>query len=286
MNHDNMIDKIFWRDGKLVNAYSRKTKLLKHPNVLSYIRDRYDDSDGTTENLFRIHYHIDERPTCAWCKKPTKFVGRQDMTYQRYCCNSCACKGEGKGKKWQAGQRKHNLEKYGVACNLQIPTIDKKEIQEKIKRTCLERYGVESNLLIPGFYDRVMKTKREHHSFNKSKSEDDLFSYIKKKFPDVKRQHKDKSRYQFFCDFYIPSLDLFIELNAHWTHGGHPYDANDIDDQKKVEEWKSRDTQYFKNAIRTWTVLDVHKRNVACQNNLNYREVWTLREGKELIDSL
>ena len=29
-------------------------------------------------------------------------------------------------------------------------------------------------------------------------------------------------RYPFACDFYISSLDLFIECNYHWTHGGKP----------------------------------------------------------------
>jgi len=32
------------------------------------------------------------------------------------------------------------------------------------------------------------------------------------------------------CDFYIPSEDLFIELNRHWSHGGHFYDPNNIED--------------------------------------------------------
>lgn len=28
-------------------------------------------------------------------------------------------------------------------------------------------------------------------------------------------------RYPFLCDFYIKPLDLYIELNLYWTHGGH-----------------------------------------------------------------
>lgn len=35
---------------------------------------------------------------------------------------------------------------------------------------------------------------------------------------DVVRQYRDP-RYPFFCDFYVRSLDLFVECNFHWTHG-------------------------------------------------------------------
>ena len=42
-------------------------------------------------------------------------------------------------------------------------------------------------------------------------------------------------RYPFACDFYISSLDLFIECNYHWTHGGKPYEGTE-DDKQIVEK--------------------------------------------------
>lgn len=79
-------------------------------------------------------------------------------------------------------------------------------------------------------------------------------------------------RYPFNCDFYIISEDLFIEYNGTWTHGGHPFDPMDLDDIYKLEQWeeKAKTSPYYKNAIYTWTDLDVRKQKIAKENNLNY----------------
>ena len=58
--------------------------------------------------------------------------------------------------------------------------------------------------------------------------------FLKERYPDVITQYKD-DRYPFACDFYIPSLDLFIECNYHWTHGGKPYEGTE-DDKQIVEK--------------------------------------------------
>ena len=44
--------------------------------------------------------------------------------------------------------------------------------------------------------------------------------------------------------------------------------------------------KYYFVAIRTWTVTDPLKREIAKQNNLHFKEVWTLDEGKKFIDEL
>ncbi len=191
-----------------------------------------------------------------------------------------------------------NLEKYGVDCILKS-----KEIQEKIKKTNLGRYGVENpvkNLEIrkklskklSSFecQQKIYNTKKKNHSFNISKPEKELGKYIKIKFPDVKFQYKDKNRYPWFCDFYIPSLDYFIELNIYWTHGTHPYNSNNIEDNKLLKEWENKynSTKHplYKRAILGWTRKDVEKRNTAIKNNLYYKEIWSLDEGKKFIDNL
>ena len=91
----------------------------------------------------------------------------------------------------------------------------------------------------------------------------------------VKRQYSD-SRYPFACDFYIPSEDLFIEFNRNWTHGGHPFDESNLDDIYKFEQWqeKAETSNYYKNAIYTWTDLDVRKQKCAKENNLNYKMIY------------
>ena len=115
-----------------------------------------------------------------------------------------------------------------------------------------------------------------------------MYLYIKEKFPSVIRQYKDKERYPYFCDFYIPELDLFLELNGTWTHGNHPYDMNSKEDNSILNIWKEKSKEHpmYLAAIKTWVVSDVNKRNKAKENHLNFKEVWNLDEGKEFINNL
>ena len=81
-------------------------------------------------------------------------------------------------------------------------------------------------------------------------------------------------RYPFNCDFYLPYYDLFIEINGHWTHGQHPFDKNNENDILTLNLWKSKNTEFYDNAINVWTKRDVNKRTIAKTNNLNYLEYW------------
>ena len=137
--------------------------------------------------------------------------------------------------------------------------------------------------------EKRYNTMKSNHTFNTSKPEEELYLYIKEKFPSVVRQYKDKERYPFCCDFYIPELDYFIELNGTWTHGKHPYNKTNINDKEQLEIWRSKGKEghkYYLNAIKVWTIKDVEKRNCAKNHNLNFKEVWSLKEGKEFIDNL
>lgn len=176
---------------------------------------------------------------------------------------------------------------------------NKNQIIEKIKETCLKRYGVSSWSKTNDFKQMLKEnrekienkkndTKRKNHTFNSSKIEEELYLYIKEKFPSVKRQYKDNERYPWCCDFYIQELDYFIELNGSWTHGNHPFDSLSKEDQDRLKEMKTKavNSKYYNNAIKNWTERDVNKRNKAKENNLNFKEVWSLKEGKEFIDKL
>ena len=185
------------------------------------------------------------------------------------------------------------LKKYGG-----LAPICDLNIKNQIKQTCLEKYGVDN-------YGKSLKHKikmsaimssdemQEHrynvmtknHSFNTSKPEEELYLYIKEKFPSVKRQYKDKLRYPYNCDFYIPELDYFIELQGYYTHNTHPYNPNSISDQVLVERYKERYGPKCQ-AITIWTLKDPEKRDCAKRNHLNFKEVWSLEEGKKFIDSL
>jgi hypothetical protein len=178
--------------------------------------------------------------------------------------------------------RKHTIEKYGAAYN-----------KEKLNETLMKKYGVPwftlSNKLkektnTKETQEKQYKTKKKNHSFNISKIENKSYIFLKNKYPDVINQYKS-DLYPFNCDFYIPSLDLYIECNYHWTHGGHPYNENNKDDIETLNKWKEKDTKFYTNAITTWTIRDVNKRNIVKENNLNYIEFWNINELKEWLNN-
>ena len=203
-------------------------------------------------------------------------------------------------------QRKTCLEKYGVENSFQSEEVRQKYkenykrkygvenpfqneiIKEKIKQTCLEKYGVDRAIKNPLISNKVINTRIKNNTWTTSKPEEKLYLYIKEKFPSVIRQYKDKERYPYFCDFYIPELDLFLELNGTWTHGNHPYDMNSKEDNSILNIWKEKSKEHpmYLAAIKTWVVSDVNKRNKAKENHLNFKEVWNLDEGKEFINNL
>ena len=80
--------------------------------------------------------------------------------------------------------------------------------------------------------------------------------------------------YPYSCDFYIPYINLYIEIQGNWTHGDKPFEGTE-EDIEKLEFWKSKNNDYYNNAIYTWTDLDVRKRNIARENHLNYLEIFS-----------
>lgn len=120
-------------------------------------------------------------------------------------------------------------------------------------------------------------TKKRNNSFNTSKPEEDLYNSLLEQYNEktILRRYKEE-RYPFYCDFYIIEDDLFIELNAHWTHGGKPFDPNDIECQEKLAVWKekAKQSKFYENAIKTWTERDVKKQQTAKENHLNYKVIY------------
>ena len=185
------------------------------------------------------------------------------------------------------------LNQYGVDCNLKL-----EKVKSDIKSTNMKKYGVEYFTQSKMFKMKMLEnksksmhkqyvTKKRNNSFNKSKPEEDFFSYLLSKFScdDVYRQYKD-SRYPFACDFYIKSKDLFIELNLHWSHGNHPFDQNNKEDVKLLECWKDKHTKYYDNAVYVWSYLDLKKQMCARKNKLNYVSCYTLDDAISYINTI
>lgn len=148
--------------------------------------------------------------------------------------------------------------------------------RQKAHHTILEMYG-SFEAYYGALISKGIKTKRKNNTFNASKSEEQYYKKLCQGHDksDIYRNYKCE-RYPFYCDFYIKSEDLFIELNAHWTHGGKPYDPDDKECQEQLAKWKekAKTSKFYENAIKTWTERDVKKLQKAKENNLNYKVIY------------
>ena len=121
------------------------------------------------------------------------------------------------------------------------------------------------------------ETMKRNNSFVKSKAEEEYYLYLLETYDsdDIIRQYKSNV-YPFACDFYIKSLDKYIECNFNWTHGPHLFNKNNAEDIALLEKWESKTNgnDYYSQAIYVWTDLDVRKYNIAKQNNLNIEFIY------------
>lgn len=178
------------------------------------------------------------------------------------------------GKQWAEKARQTNIERYGFP-SWTMGDEARREISKRMSSTRVQRQS--------------LATKKRNATLATSFSEDALYEllveYADKHGMTVVRQHRDEKRYPFAVDFYIPERDLFIELNGSWSHGGHWYEVDREMDQKTVQTWrkKGEKSQYYLNALGTWTERDVRKRAAAREAQLNYVTLW---DGSEsLLDA-
>ena len=208
-------------------------------------------------------------------KKQTKLKRYGDTGYhniekmkqtnlQRYGCES-VFSNESVKNKIQETIRKI----YGVDNPFQSEII-----KDKIKQTNIRLYNCEHNMQSEKVREKAYKTKKKNKTFNSSHIEMELTKWFEYNNIDILTQYKC-DRYPYMCDFYLPKYDLFIEIQGSWTHGGHPFDENNIEDIYKLDKWKSKNTVYYKNAITVWTKRDVEKRQVAKINKLNFVEIFS-----------
>ena len=147
-----------------------------------------------------------------------------------------------------------NIKRYGVEWSAQNKEINQKTINtqikkyggvfnpEKVKKTNIEKYGVEKPFMSSDIQNKIRdkkdiilkkvnNTKRINGTFNSSNTEKVSKTLLIEKFgiDNVIEQYKS-DLYPFYCDFYIKNLDLYIECNYHWTHGGHIFNKDNIDD--------------------------------------------------------
>ena len=317
--NDEYISNLFFGKRQFIKEYYYKYLNDKESDIYKYIVNRYNDSLSFKESIYRIKYKIEIRPSCKECKKELKFIGGSAV-FQKFCCKKCANKNiesinkvketclkkygvDNVAKTKQAKEKyiKHIQEKYND--NTITNVWQAKEVIEKIKQTSLKHYGVTNYALTKEHQNKLKSkeviNKRENtklikHTINTSKVEEKSFMLLKEKYKDTIHHYKDKKRYPFNCDFYIPSLDLFIECQYSMFHNKRPYlgtkeDLNEIEILKQKSTKRKQETgkqkSRYDSVIDTWVNRDPLKRKIAKENNLNYIEFWNINELKEWLNS-
>lgn len=117
---------------------------------------------------------------------------------------------------------------------------------------------------------------------NTSAPEEITYRKLKSLFKEVKRQYKSE-KYPFYCDFYIPEIDTFIECQYGIYHYKEPYDPTNEEHQAYLKELqeKAKTIEWNKGIINIWVNRDPLKRKIAKENNLNYLEFFSEEEFNE-----
>ena len=169
-----------------------------------------------------------------------------------------------------------------------------KKNREHIKEIVMEKYGVDNVIKLASVQDKIAETKKKNGTFNKSLLEDRCYELLCNKFgtDDVVRQYRDdKNRYtnpinqhNFSCDFYVKSLDLFIEVQGSNAHGEHPYYIDTTLNQKSIDNINSDKRKSI--TLKDFTWRDIIKRSIAKYNKLNYIEIFFIRQSDYTEESI
>lgn len=262
------------------DLYKNKTK---ETCLKKYGKEHFNSSDivklNKKESLLS-KYGVDHY------SKTKEFKDKYKNTLnKKYGCNNISQFEEVKIKKKYSFLKHYGVDHYSKT----------DEYKKKLKQTNLIRYGKEFYTQTQEYKDLISKnhddirkkvylTKKKNHTFNGSKVEDKLYLELKSKFIDSIHHYSTDPRYPFECDFYIPSKDLFIELNFHWTHGLEPFDKTNKKHLEILNKWKSKNTKYFNNAIDVWTKRDPLKLEIIKKNNLNYKIFYNQNEFERWLN--
>lgn len=135
--------------------------------------------------------------------------------------------------------------------------------------------------------DKRFESLKRNHSLQNPKSEENIYKILVDLYgiDNVKRQYKNEL-YPWHCDFYITSINTYIEVQGYFTHGKHPFNPNNKEDIEILNRWKSKNTKQYKIAIDVWSKSDINKRNTAIKNNLNYIEIFNYENLKNIKNFL
>ena len=181
------------------------------------------------------------------------------------------------------GDSNYNNRDLAKQTCIELYGVENYNNRPKAKQTTLDLYGVDNAIKLPEIQRKIYETHKKNNSFNTSKVEIKLYNLLLTKFKsnDIIRQYKS-DLYPFACDFYVKSLDLYIELQGTWLHGSEPFDSKNPKHIKIINEWKSKTAGLYEVAIKTWAIRDPLKRKIAKENGIKLIEVFDSKTFKEL----
>lgn len=285
---------------KEVQEKSRQTNIQKYgdPNPFSVTSEHYKQAIKKkygVDNVFQSEIIKQKIKDRCLADHRVKFYQQTDLVrnkmrqtcLQKYGSTNYLTSEEGMEK-----SRIANLERYGVEKPLQ-----NKQIKAQQEQTCIDRYGTPTPAVLQEFKDKAAETIYRHYgvyasmhdpnvrekayqtksingTWNTSQAEIGLENYLKSLKIEYVYQYTC-DLYPFNCDFYLPQYDLFVEIQGCWTHGRHAFNPTDPQDIDTLCLWLSKRTDYYSQAVRTWTYRDVLKRYTAKRNNLKYLEIFS-----------
>lgn len=279
--------------------------------------------NGCSKECQIIYRNLHSQQTCLkkyGCKSPRQNKEKNDEINEKRrktCLEKYGVDMPNKSEIIKEKTKNTCLEKYGCEYVFQS-----EEVKEKIHQTCLtkyntdwtfqndlakqhqketlmKKYGVENSFLIPDVVESVKQrkneiqqkrnvTKRKNKTFGTSIPENKSYNLLIDKFGlnNIIRQYYSEL-YPYNCDFYIITLDLYIECNYFWTHQGHFFDKNSESDISllKILVERAKTSTFYKGVIDTWTEKDIQKLNTAKRNNLNYLVFWSINELENWLNN-
>ena len=222
-----------------------------------------------------LNEEVKEKTSCTLLQKYGVYNAMQSdevkLKAKQTCLERYGCENYSQTDEYKERYQKTCMERYGVLNSFQLDIC-----KERRNEVLQNKYGVNYAFSNKDIQKRALEASLQSSS-SKSKAEDAIYEELCCIYgkDNIIRQYKSNV-YPFHCDFYIQSEDLYIEYQGSWTHGNMPYIEEDTACVQQLQLWKEKavNSEYYKDAIETWTYRDVIKRETAHKYNLNYIELW------------
>lgn len=199
------------------------------------------------------------------------YMGTSEFRKKRinYYQTNYGCDNNSQINDWYSINSQKYFEKTGYYNPMSNPEIKQKSLNNRTTT-----YTESAN--------KAYNTRKKNGTLNTSTIEQNISQYLKDLNINYISQYKSE-KYPFHCDFYFPDYDLYVEIQAHWTHGKHPFDCLNKNDIELLNKWKTKcgirnngQVNQYVNGVNVWTQRDPLKRETAKNNNLNYLEIFSV----------